>query len=117
MAVVGESFCQDHLRRISSGKLNDQTKYVLAKLVREPLNEFDANAVRIDVDGGPVGHLRRDDALELAPILDTLAVKGIAVECRVTFTGGTKGQSVGATLGLSRESVKELKHRAARKVP
>ena len=36
MAVVGESFCQDHLRRASAGKLNDPNKYVMARLVREP---------------------------------------------------------------------------------
>ena len=62
MAVVGESFCQDHLRRISAGKLNDPHKYLMARLAREPLNEFDANAVCVDVDGAPVGHLRRDNA-------------------------------------------------------
>ena len=113
MSVAGEQYHQDHLRRISPGKLNDQRRYDTARLIREPANEHDANAVRIDVKGSPIGYLPSHNAETLAPSLDALAQKGIAVECRVTYTGGSAGRnSIGATLGLSNQAVGEINRHA-----
>ncbi len=47
-----------------------------ATLVREPGNPHDANAVRVVIDGGHVGYLRREDATAYAPHLDILQQRG-----------------------------------------
>ena len=40
--------------------------------IREPENPYDANAVRVEnILGEKVGHLRRELALEIAPLLDS----------------------------------------------
>lgn len=39
-------------------------------LIREPYNQYDANAVLVTVNGKGVGYLSRDDAKLLSPVLD-----------------------------------------------
>jgi SWI/SNF-related matrix-associated actin-dependent regulator of chromatin subfamily A3 len=43
----------------------------MVSLVREPNNKFDQNAVKVvNVIGDQVGHIKREMAAALAPILD-----------------------------------------------
>lgn len=61
--VVGESNYQDALERICGGRSeNGADKEVVARLVYEPENPYDDQAVRVDVDGTTVGYLDRDTA-------------------------------------------------------
>ena len=55
-AVKGESSYQDNIRRVTLGKNVD--------LVPEPNNQYDKNAVRIDVDGLTIGYIPREQAKE-----------------------------------------------------
>lgn len=65
MAVVGESFHQDALQRLLAGR----GRTCVAALVPEPTNPYDANAVKVVVDGSDVGHLARDVAKTFGPLL------------------------------------------------
>lgn len=88
--VVGESFHQDNLEMVSGGRTEDgpAITMVTAELVREPENPFDANAVRVDIDGRPCGHLARQEASDYHATLDALAAVGRPATCRAWLTGG-----------------------------
>jgi hypothetical protein len=63
--VVGESFYQSHLRSIFGPAKRDWSYMnCSAELVLENDNPHDANAVRVDINGGAVGHLSRADAVK-----------------------------------------------------
>lgn len=56
----------------------------MANLVREPRNQYDANAVRVDnMLGNQVGHLKRNFAAALAPLLDDRSPCAPRFEARV----------------------------------
>lgn len=97
--AVGVTFgnCQQVLRHLEGHPVED-TEYLL---VREPDNAYDANAIRVDglVWGrsvGAVGHLPKDVAVMLAPLMDN----GISVRVvRFNIYGGWgRGVSLGVKL-------------------
>lgn len=61
--VVGESRYQHILEEICGGRTAEGADFLTtATLVPEPDNPYDANAVRVDVDGVAVGYLDRPTA-------------------------------------------------------
>lgn len=63
LEVVGESFYQDHLWAVVGGYTDDYVRQeIVAVLVAEHGNPYDANAISVWIDGGKVGHLVREDA-------------------------------------------------------
>jgi len=53
------------------------------KLVREPSNQYDRNAIRVlNINGIQVGHIPRNVAVKLAPLLDQskVSVEGEMLE-------------------------------------
>lgn len=81
-----------------------------ALLVREPNNQFDANAIAVYVDGKHVGYLRKEDNKDLAKWIDAFGVDwrpdenplGIAADGAVVFPPSNK--SVRATFCRSPNS-------------
>jgi len=65
--IVGEQSYQANLRKIAGPK-QEKSKYVevTARVVSEPFNAYDKNAVKIEISGLTVGYLSRDDAKLLA---------------------------------------------------
>ncbi|AQZ81181.1 hypothetical protein BUM88_05945 [Acinetobacter calcoaceticus] len=65
--IVGEQSYQANLRKIAGPK-QERSKYVevMARVVSEPFNAYDKNAVKIEINGLTVGYLSRDDAKVLA---------------------------------------------------
>ncbi|PPC04345.1 hypothetical protein SOI76_12015 [Acinetobacter pittii] len=65
--IVGEQSYQANLRKIAGPK-QEKSKYVevMARVVSEPFNAYDKNAVKIEINGLTVGYLSRDDAKLLA---------------------------------------------------
>lgn len=65
--IVGEQSYQANLRKIAGPK-QERSKYVevMARVVSEPFNAYDKNAVKIEINGLIVGYLSRDDAKLLA---------------------------------------------------
>lgn len=65
--IIGEQSYQANLRKIAGPK-QERSKYVevMARVVSEPFNAYDKNAVKIEINGLTVGYLSRDDAKLLA---------------------------------------------------
>lgn len=87
--VVGESHYQQHLDRIAGGK-KEHTHFlpVAAVLVMEDDNPTDPKAVRVDIDGEPVGYLSRDDARNFRQRLKRRHLAARVVACDAVITGG-----------------------------
>jgi len=65
--IVGEQSYQANLRKIAGPK-QERSKYVevMARVISEPFNAYDKNAIKIEISGLTVGYLSRDDAKLLA---------------------------------------------------
>lgn len=87
--VVGESHYQDSLEYAARHR-SEGAQYIacVAELVPDPNNEFDRNAVRIEIAGRPVGHLSRDQAQVWQPFLLPIASAGRRIFTRATIAGG-----------------------------
>lgn len=70
LEVVGESSNQAALWAICNGSVGDRVRHrIVAVLVPEPTNTYDANAISVQVDGSVVGYLPRDIAARYLPAL------------------------------------------------
>ena len=121
--VVGESYCQDALHRISAtgsssylaelsghalkvAKIDSEKRWFRAALLCERDNEFDENAIAVHADGvGRVGYLRREAAVEYQPVFTALeSLGGTVGACPAFLIGdGEPGISLyGVMLCLSK---------------
>lgn len=76
LEVVGESYRQDTLWSICSSAPGDRVRHeVVALLVPDPQNPHDPNAIAVHVDGGLVGYLARDTAVQYGPGLHALMAR------------------------------------------
>jgi hypothetical protein len=98
LEVVGESNYQSSLWSISGESIGQRVRHpVIAVLVPEPQNAYDANAIAIQIDAKTVGYLSRARAAEYGPGLQDLmeqsggyiALKGVIVG------GGTRDDGPG----------------------
>jgi hypothetical protein len=63
---------QEILRRLRSRlAADDSLEPRLIRLLREPRNRYDPNAISVSCIYGQVGYITRDDAIALAPLLDS----------------------------------------------
>lgn len=90
LEVVGENNYQAHLWEICGGVLGDRIRHeVVAALVPEPENEYDANAISVQVDGRTVGYLARAEAIEYGPgLLGLMRDTGAHVALKGVIVGG-----------------------------
>ena len=65
--------------------------HVLALLVREPESPYDPNAIAVWVGDAQIGHVNRDDAADLAPLLDQVEACDCRAACHCRIYGGTQG--------------------------
>ena len=93
--VVGEQHRQDALETLAAGRnaFGTRRRLLTVALVREPDNEYDPNAVRVEAAGTAVGYLSREDAPRFHAIIDRLASAGTPAKCRAMLTGGWDGGS------------------------
>ncbi|ENT4424946.1 hypothetical protein ACQRQE_000112 [Acinetobacter baumannii] len=65
--IVGEQAYQKNLKKIAGPK-NEESKFVevMAKVTSEPFNQYDKNAVKVEIDGLTVGYLSKQHAKMLA---------------------------------------------------
>jgi hypothetical protein len=87
LEIRGESHYLPELRA-----LKRRSESWVATLIREPLNEYDPNAIAVEIDGTTIGHVAREQAEELAPQLDVLRSRGLVVDLRVQLCGGDEGR-------------------------
>ena len=83
--VVGESYNLKSIAKAIRGKPGEH--FVRATLVREPKNKHDSNAVRVDIDGRPGGHIPKEEAPHYHGLLAAAERAGCSVEanCRVWY--------------------------------
>ena len=96
LEVVGESHYQEALWDVAGGFSVDRVRVdIRARLLPEPLNPSDKNAVQVLIDGQTVGYLGRDDAALYLPGLSMLLEKHGAIHLSGVVVGG--GQRVHGT--------------------
>jgi hypothetical protein len=83
VGLAGESH---YFEAISSAANRQSGEHVtIAEIIREPDNKFDANAVRVEINGRTVGYIPREEAPAFHPLLDfgKSVNKRIFASCRV----------------------------------
>lgn len=89
MEVVGESFYQENFERICGPRTRDgEDRIVDAVLVLDDGNRHDALAVRVEVDGLPVGHLSREIAPNYRAYLKSIDKANVRGTCKARIKGG-----------------------------
>lgn len=112
--VVGESYYQDALAEIAGPKTKAGVDLdVKARLVPEPDNPHDANAVAVYIQGRKVGHLPRDMAAEWVATLTRRGDPRRIVEVDANITGGWRrerrdGKISEGSFGVSLDIFDEL---------
>jgi hypothetical protein len=87
--IVGESHYQVALEAICGPRTDDgEDRVVEAWLVLEDTNPYDALAVRVDIDGHPVGYLSRANARAYREQLAAQAVGVVRASCLARIRGG-----------------------------
>jgi len=97
--VAGVTFIKgypENLRLIQQA-LSYNPEGVCVSLTRNPDNKYDTNAVEFRVDGQMIGHVPKQLAAELAPLLDS----GSEVETRITSIGGANNDPTKLGVGFS----------------
>ena len=92
LEVTGESFYQDNLEAIC-GERNErgENKEVVARIVLEDDNKFDkGNAVRIDIEGKPIGYLSKKVARVYRETMKAHGAINAIVTCNALIKGGWK---------------------------
>lgn len=100
--VAGESHHEAALRAVLRGKgarLNDSQSVEIdayARLVPDPRNRHDRNAVEVQVDGHTIGYLPREVAATHNRVLTQLVARGLqpVVGCRIWALEGQQYQGV-----------------------
>ena len=83
--VVGESRYQEVLGRIVGGHNREGHDYdCFARLVPEPDNTFDANAIQVVIDGEKVGYIPKEGTARIHAALASLG----PLACRARIVGG-----------------------------
>lgn len=102
--VVGESRYSNSFRKIFGEREGD--KLMVASLHRERNNQYDKNAVRVDVMGLTVGYLPKETASDYHALLDFVSSRNVvaAATARLWFSGAN-GDSYGSvTLDITHPS-------------
>lgn len=108
--VVGESHYLETLAglvaalRVDAG---DREVMTVAKLVREPMNRYDRNAVRVEIHGHLVGYLSREDASEIQPWLRRAERDGL-VFVLARLGGGLVQDGQVGPIGVTLEELPEV---------
>lgn len=98
---VGESHYQQELERISGGRTREGVNVkVIARLVPEPDNPYDSNAVSVRVGGQVVAYLPRNEAKQMNARLTKLREAARCdIACQGLIVGGWKRGFLGRDQG------------------
>ncbi len=87
--IVGESHHQTVLEKICGGRTEKgHEKECLATLICENNNPYDKNAVRVEINGMIVGHLKKEDAVYYRVKLNKEGYPEIRATCPALIVGG-----------------------------
>lgn len=103
--IVGEQAYQKNLKKIAGPK-EEESKFVecYAKVSSEPFNQYDKNAVKVEINGLTVGYLSKSEAAKLAGRVINKTVPAV-------INGGWKDDESTGSYGvkLAINSVMDLK--------
>lgn len=89
VSAVGVSFYREAVAELTgNGRGTDAFSLCCARLVPYDSNEFDPNAVRIEIDGKTIGHLNRDLAIAFRCRLIDLFADSIVTTCDAAISNG-----------------------------
>ncbi len=89
VAVVGESHYQAALEHLCGGREKHGARHeCVALLMPEDTNQFDPDAVRVDIDGLAVGYLSRPAAKRYRPIANQMRSEGKIGAASAVIVGG-----------------------------
>ena len=90
--VVGTSHYQDALLALAPREADEEVRAeTIARLVREPDNPHDPNAIAVQIDGRLVGYFSRDENRRW---LDVIGDGAIGCEAMIAGKAGTTGLGV-----------------------
>ena len=93
--VVGESYYQENIERVS------YRKTLLAKLIPDNNNQYDNNAVRVEIDNLTVGYLNRVSAVQFRAFLVNNGLKETDItSCQASIIGGHTKQGRKTSYGV-----------------
>lgn len=104
--IVGESHYQTALAALAGPKNPEGVRYeCVAELIPDPENPYDANAIRVEIDGRLVGHLARAQAAVVARIIaQSDGVRGFTADALIVggwIRGSRSEGSYGVKLDIS----------------
>lgn len=111
--VVGESHYHADLAGLATALRGDPDAKewtevrTAARLVREPHNPYDRNAVRVEIHGKLVGHLSREEAEEIQPWLKKMARRTRPTYVLACLGGGRVIDGVVGPIGVTLENLPE----------
>jgi hypothetical protein len=101
VAAVGESHYLRALKDVSGRVGTEQVRHpVMALLIPEPSNPYDAEAISIHVEGRKVGYLSREDARAYGPLVRASSGPRQAAACRGRICGREGTPNLGVWLEL-----------------
>lgn len=88
-SVVGESYYQDNLKQICGEYSIDGTNKILtAALIHADDNQYDSEAIRVEIFGKTVGHMSKADARMYRTYMRSKNWSGLTATCKAKITGG-----------------------------
>lgn len=101
--VVGESYYQDNLKQICGEYSVDGTNNILnATLIHADDNQYDSEAIRVEISGKTVGHMSKTDARPYRTYMRSKDWSGLTAICKAKITGGwDRGQGDIGNYGVS----------------
>lgn len=108
--VVGEGHYHADLAGLMAALRDDPDATEVrtaARLVREPQNPYDRNAVRVEIHGKLVGYLSREDAEEIKPWLKKVARRTRPAYVLACIGGGRVTDNVVGPIGVTLEALPE----------
>lgn len=101
LEVVGESFCQPALLVLAGGRTSrGQAISCKAVLIPYATNPHDANAVRVEIQGRPVGHLSREAAVSYREQIAALGYPMAEAEAAAKIVGGWSNSDGRGSFGV-----------------
>jgi hypothetical protein len=89
--VAGLSFHTAAITRVTDSTERTGSGWnFTATLIREPKNEHDPNAIAVWIDDQQIGHVNREDAAALAPLIDRIEAAGRQATCTCHVWGHDK---------------------------
>lgn len=99
--ISGESFYHDAIIDVIGEPTEDGYDVTVnGRLVRDPTNKYDSNAIKCLIKERHVGHVNREDAEDISHYMDSHNITEILVSCEVTG-GWSRGKNDSGFFGIT----------------